>query len=87
MNSYTISDLEPSTTYTVLLCLHRNSHKITVSSLEVTTRPQSYMVQLGIVTDYTAIVLGNTSPPTSTSENNEKTKLKIPTEFMRILWR
>ena len=78
MNSYTISDLEPSTTYTVLLCLHRNSHKIPVSSLEVTTRPQSYMVQLGIVTDYTAIVLGNTRPHPSTSENNKKNQIKNP---------
>jgi hypothetical protein len=55
MNSYTISDLLPSTSYNVLLCLKKNSHVIPVSSLRVTTRPESYMHQLGIQKDYTAI--------------------------------
>ena len=57
MNSYTISDLLPSTSYNVLLCLKKNSHVIPVSSLRVTTRPESYMHQLGIQKDYTAITV------------------------------
>ena len=55
MNSYTISDLLPSTTYNVLLCLQKTSHVIPVSVLRVTTRPESYMHQLGINKDYTAL--------------------------------
>ena len=55
MNSYTISDLLPSTTYNVLLCLQKTSHVIPVSALRVTTRPESYMHQLGINKDYTAL--------------------------------
>lgn len=57
MNSYTISDLLPSTSYNVLLCLKKKSHVIPVSSLRVTTRPESYMYQLGIQKDYTAITV------------------------------
>lgn len=56
MNSYTISALAPDTVYSVMLCLDKNSHKIPISKLEIRTRPKSYMVQLGIVKDYTAIV-------------------------------
>ena len=57
MNSYTISDLLPSTTYNVLLCLQKTSHVIPVSALRVTTRPESYMHQLGINKDYTALTV------------------------------
>ena len=57
MNSYTISDLLPSTTYNVLLCLQKTSHVIPVSVLRVTTRPESYMHQLGINKDYTALTV------------------------------
>ena len=56
MNSYTISQLDPSHSYTIMLCLKKSSHIIPVSSLVVTTRPESYMNQLGIVKDYTAII-------------------------------
>ena len=65
MNSYTISALAPDTVYSVMLCLDKNSHKIPISKLEIRTRPKSYMVQLGIVKDYTAIISGgqgNVSP-------------------------
>lgn len=55
MNSYTISDLRPSSDYNVMLCLKKNKHIIPVSSLRLTTRPESYMHQLGIVKDYTAM--------------------------------
>jgi len=55
MNSYTISELLPSSDYNVMLCLKKNKHIIPVSSLRLTTRPESYMHQLGIVKDYTAI--------------------------------
>ena len=58
MNSYTISALAPDTVYSVMLCLDKNSHKIPISKLEIRTRPKSYMVQLGIVKDYTAIIAG-----------------------------
>ena len=58
MNSYTVSNLSPDTDYSILLCLRRNSHKIPISVLEVVTRPESYMHQLGIVTDYAAIIAG-----------------------------
>ena len=58
MNSYTISLLAPDTVYSVMLCLDKNSHKIPISKLELRTRPQSYMVKLGIVKDYTAIIAG-----------------------------
>ena len=57
MNSYTISDLLPSTSYNVLLCLKKRSHVIPVSALRVTTRPESYMHQLGINKDYTALTV------------------------------
>ena len=59
MNSYTISNLSPSTSYTVVLCLDKNKHKIPISRLHLETRPESYMVQLGIVKDYTAIIAGS----------------------------
>ena len=59
MNSYTISALAPDTVYSVMLCLDKNSHKIPISKLEIRTRPQSYMVQLGIVKNYTAIISGD----------------------------
>ena len=39
----------------------QNAHKIPVSVLGVVTRPESYMYQLGIVTDYTAIIAGNSN--------------------------
>ena len=55
MNSYTISDLVPSTSYNVLLCIEKSSHNIPVSSLRVTTRPESYMKELGIKKDYTSM--------------------------------
>lgn len=58
MNSYTISGLSPARVYTVVLCLDKSSHKLPISKLELRTRPQSYMVQLGIVKDYTAIIAG-----------------------------
>ena len=58
MNSYTISNLSPDTTYSVMLCLNKNSNKIPISMLRVTTRPESYMEGLGIVKDYTAIIAG-----------------------------
>ena len=63
MNSYTVSSLSPDTHYDILLCLRRDSHKIPISVLGVVTRPESYMYQLGIVTDYTAIIAGNSNVP------------------------
>ena len=55
MNSYTISDLVPSTSYIVILGLKKNNHVIPISELLVTTRPESYMHQLGIRKDFTAL--------------------------------
>ena len=55
MNSYSISDLQPSTSYNVILCVEKNNHNIPVSSLRVTTRPESYMKELGIKKDYTSM--------------------------------
>ena len=43
----------------------QNTHKIPISVLGVVTRPESYMYQLGIVTDYTAIIAGNRDLHTS----------------------
>ena len=63
MNSYTVSSLSPDTSYYILLCLRKNTHKIPISVLGVVTRPESYMYQLGIVTDYTAIIAGNINVP------------------------
>ena len=57
MNSYTVSDLLPSTSYNAVLCIEKNSHKIPVSSLRVTTRPESYMKELGNKKDYTSLTL------------------------------
>jgi len=57
MSSYTISDLDPSTTYTVHLALKKGQFTIVVSSTSVETKPKNYMDGLGIVTDYTSIII------------------------------
>lgn len=57
MNSYTIPDLHPSTSYNILLCLQKNRHRIPVSSLRVTTHAEDYMKGLGIKKDYTTLTL------------------------------
>jgi hypothetical protein len=58
MASYTISGLRPSTTYTISLVMKKGGgqHSMTVSSMRLRTRPEHYLVDLGIEKDYTAMV-------------------------------
>jgi len=57
MSSYTISNLEPSKTYKIRLCMKKGVYTIGVSSTIVKTQPEHFMEGLGIVTDYTSIIL------------------------------
>jgi hypothetical protein len=56
MASYTISSLRPSTLYTVQLVMKKGEHSMVVSSMRLRTRPEHYLVDLGIEKDYTAMV-------------------------------
>ena len=57
MSSYTVSNLEPSTTYKIRLCLKKGAYTIGVSSTIVNTKPEHFLDGLGIVTDYTSIAI------------------------------
>ena len=56
MNSYTITELEPSSRYLLRLHLVRNNQSVEVSRLRVTTRDQDYIKQHGIRRNYSAII-------------------------------
>ena len=56
-NSYTISELTPSSHYELTMFLHRNNHSVQVSSLLVTTKSQDFIKEQGIKKNYTAIVM------------------------------
>ena len=56
MNSYTLTELEPSSRYLLRLHLVRNNQSVEVSRLRVTTRDQDYIKQHGIRRNYSAII-------------------------------
>ena len=56
MNSYTITDLVPSTSYTLRLYLRRNMTMVEVSRLVATTQEPDYIKEHGIRKNYSAIV-------------------------------
>lgn len=57
MASYTVSSLRPSTAYTIRLCMKKaGQHLMEVSTTRVRTRPEHYLLHLGIEKDYTAMV-------------------------------
>jgi len=57
MASYTLSSLRPSAAYTIRLCMKKaGTHLMEVSSTRVRTRPEHYLLHLGIEKDYTAMV-------------------------------
>ena len=56
MNSYTITDLSPSTHYMLRLYLRRNLTMVEVSRLVATTQDPDYIKEHGIRKNYGAIV-------------------------------
>ena len=50
-----------------------------LSRLVVVTRPESYMHQLGIVTDYTAIIAGNVKSSRGTLQSTIPRSLTVQT--------
>ena len=56
MNSYTITELAPSSRYLLRLHLVRNNQSVEVSRLRVTTRDQDYIKQHGIRRNYSVII-------------------------------
>ena len=56
MNSYTITDLRPSTHYMLRLYLRRNVTMVEVSRLVTTTQDPDYIKEHGIRKNYSAII-------------------------------
>lgn len=55
MNSYTVSGLDPGTTYRFELCLKREDYVIPISHAVLTTRDSGYEVGHGIRTDWVTL--------------------------------
>ena len=68
MNSYTITDLSPSTSYMLRLFLRRNMTMVEVSRLVTTTQEPDYIKEHGIKKNYSAIVFIGEHNPLKYSE-------------------
>lgn len=61
VNSYTVHSLTPGETYTFWLCVKRADYAIKISTLEVTTKEEGFLLMLGIRRNYASVILIGTA--------------------------